>query len=114
MSEVEDQSPPRAALEDFLGALNRGDHPALARTLCRQVTFLTQDATGIHGRERVASLLAQLLAGGLRVRLDTSHMMELDGVALVSLRWEIRLANRVETLVQRTEASLVLACRESR
>lgn len=101
-------------LESFLAALNRESRQSLGHLLCRDVTFLTQDATGIRGRERVAALLSQLRTDGFKVRSGASYEMTLTEVALISLGWELRLTNDVETVVQRTEAMLIFAHRESR
>jgi hypothetical protein len=112
--DVADQAAPEDVLQVFFDALERGCVPPPEQTLCRDVTFVTQDATAIRGRERVASLLAQLIGVRLQVLPGSSHMMELGEFALASAGWEIRLSNSTGSMVQRTEANLVFALRESR
>lgn len=49
---------PDEIVDQLIVALARADNAAIPPLLCREVCFLTQDATAIYGRDRVASLIA--------------------------------------------------------
>jgi ketosteroid isomerase-like protein len=103
---------PEDALESFLDAVERGDHRSLSDLLCRDVCFLTQDSTAIRGRDRVLSLLTQLIAAGVDVRSISSHTLQIADFALVSASWRLGRERPPTALRQTTAASLVLSLRE--
>ncbi|HET9154028.1 MAG TPA: nuclear transport factor 2 family protein [Solirubrobacterales bacterium] len=103
---------PDEVIDLLIAALARGDNAAIPRLLCRDVCFLTQDATAIYGRDRVASLIAQLVAAGVDVCSLAQSSLQIGSIAMVSARWRLSFRAREEPLVQTTEATLVLADRE--
>jgi hypothetical protein len=100
------------ALEVLLDALERGNIAELRQRLCRDVCFLTQDRTPIRGRERVDSLLSQLVGAGLVVSTAETSCVELGLFALVSARLQMRLPARPKTLELAADAVFALAHRE--
>lgn len=103
---------PEETLEHFLEAIESGDSRPLPGLLCRDVCFITQDATAIRGRDRVAALVAQLMAAGIDVRSLSSYTLRIADFALVSAQWRLGLNARAASLLQTTEASLALSLRE--
>ncbi len=102
------------SFDRFLAALERGDIGGLTGALCRDACFLTQDRTPIGGRERVASLLAQLARIGLRVDASSRWAIELADFALLGARLQIQVPAAPRPLVQAADSTFVLAHRESR
>ena len=103
---------PDEVVDLLIAALSRADNAAIPPLLCREVCFLTQDATAIYGRDRVISLIAQLIAAGVDVCSLAHHALQITSFALVSARWRVSFRARETPLVQNTEATLVLADRE--
>jgi len=103
---------PEEVIDRLIAALGRGDNAGITRLLCRDVCFLTQDATAVYGRDRVSSLIAQLIAAGVDVRSLAHHTLQIGSLALVSARWKLSFRARDEPLVQATEPTLVLVVRE--
>lgn len=105
---------PDQVIDLLIAAIARGDHAAIPHLLCRDVCFLTQDATAIHGREQVTPLIAQLIAAGVDVRSLAQYSLQIDSFVLVSAQWRLSFRAREEPLVQTTEPTLVLTEREGR
>lgn len=103
---------PAGALDVLLEALERGNVRGVRRRLCRDACFLTQDRTPILGRERVGSLLGQLVTAGLAVSAVGPYCLELGQMALVSARLQIRLPTGPEPLEQTTDGLFALVHRE--
>lgn len=103
---------PEEVVDRLIAVLARGDNATVPHLLCRDVCFLTQDATAIHGRDRVVSLIEQLIAAEVDVRTLAHHSLQIASFALISARWRLSFRAREEPLVQTTEATLVLALRE--
>jgi ketosteroid isomerase-like protein len=103
---------PDEVVDRLIAALARANNADIPPLLCRDVCFLTQDATAVYGRDRVVSLIAQLIAAGVDVRSLAHHSLQITSFALVSARWRLSFRARDEPLVQTTEATLVLADRE--
>ena len=100
------------AFESLLDALEHGKIADLRRRLCRDVCFLTQDRTPIRGRDRVDSLLGQLVEAGLVVSTAETSCLELGQFALVSAGLQMRLPARPKALELAGEAVFALAHRE--
>ncbi len=103
---------PEEVVGQLIDALGHGDDTAVPDLLCRDVCFLTQDATAIYGRDRVVSLISQLVAARVDVRSLAQHSLRITSFALVSAQWRLSFRARKEPLVQTTQATLVLADRE--
>jgi len=103
---------PEEVVDRLIAALARGDNATVPHLLCRDVCFLTQDATAIYGRDRVVSLIAQLIAAEVDVHSLGHHSLQIASFALISARWRLTFRAREEPLVQTAEATLVLAVRE--
>jgi len=103
---------PDEVVDRLIAALVHADNTAIPALLCREVCFLTQDATAIYGRDRVVPLIAQLIAAEVDVRSLAHHSLQIASFALVSARWRLSFRARETPLVQTTEATLVLADRE--
>lgn len=105
---------PDEVIDLLIAALDRGDSAAIPHLLCRDVCFLNQDATAIYGRDRVVSLIAQLIAAGVDVRSLSQHSLQIASFVLVSAQWKLSFTAREKPLVQTTQPTLVLAEREGR
>lgn len=105
---------PGAAFDSFLLALERRELRVLAAALCRDVCFLTPDRTPISGRDRVTSLLAQLLKTGLSVNPGSRRAIQLADFALLSIGLQLHLPAQPRPLVQSSEATIAFVNRESR
>lgn len=75
----------------FVRALSAGDLDAATACFARDGCLITPDATAIHGREQVRSLLAQLIASRTEIRVDLSDVLAAGGVVLVCERWTMRV-----------------------
>jgi ketosteroid isomerase-like protein len=86
----------------FVRALSAGDLDAATACFARDGCLITPDATAIHGRERVRSLLAQLIASNTEIRVDLSDVLTAAGVVLACERWTVRTEGADGTQIERT------------
>ena len=71
-------------------ALSDGDLGAALACFAREACLITPDATAIHGRDRIGPVLAQLIASGIEVEVESSTVVAGDGVVLACERWLVR------------------------
>jgi ketosteroid isomerase-like protein len=74
----------------FVHTLNSGDLNRATACFARDACLITPDATAIHGRDRIRSVLAQLIARRAEIRVESSNVIIAGDVALASERWTIR------------------------
>ncbi|HEY5053866.1 MAG TPA: nuclear transport factor 2 family protein [Solirubrobacterales bacterium] len=84
------QSSRRQACHSFLQALGDGDLDAATACFARDACLITPDATAVGGRERIRSVLAQLIARHTEIRVDFSNILISGDVALACELWMIR------------------------
>ncbi len=108
-------STPEQTMLSFSEALGSRDLDAAAFCFARDASFLTRDATLIHGREEIRGILAQLIAMCLQVQVEQRSMLPLGDVALSSERWRMRFATPAGAPFEQTSrATIVLRRIEDR
>lgn len=78
----------RASLS-FARALSVGDLEGATACFARDGCLITPDATAVHGRERIRSLLAQLVARRTEIEVELSYVIGAGEVVLASERWRV-------------------------
>ncbi|HVD41147.1 MAG TPA: nuclear transport factor 2 family protein [Solirubrobacterales bacterium] len=93
----------------FAQALNAGDLEGAASCFARDGCLITPDATAIHGREHIRSVLAQMVRRRTEIRVELSSSVSAGEVLLVHQRWRIRTGERPRQHFEQTaDAVLVL------
>jgi uncharacterized protein (TIGR02246 family) len=75
----------------FTDLLSAGDLAGAAACFARDACFVTQDATAIHGRDHIRPALAQLIARGVQVESQLSHVLLAGETAWARERWTLRI-----------------------
>lgn len=86
-------APPRfssSVCPSFVRALNQGDLGSAAACFARDGCLITPDATAIHGRDSIRPVLAQMVAGGTRIRVEASNSIRAGRLVLARERWLTR------------------------
>lgn len=111
MSEVSptDAPPvPRQAALNLVAAINASDLGAATASFARDGTLLTPDGTAVRGREDIASILAQMIAAGTQIEVESHSLLRGGRVAVASECWRISSGVAVAPpLAQRTQAMIV-------
>jgi ketosteroid isomerase-like protein len=94
-------------------ALSAGDLESASGCFARDACLITPDATVIHGRDRIRSVLAQLVAQRVEVEVELSHVVDGGEVRLIRERWAVRVGIAPARLVQALHPTLVLRRVES-
>jgi ketosteroid isomerase-like protein len=114
---VESATPPaerRPQVELVLPwALSAGDLGSASACFARDACLITPDATVIHGRDRIRSILAQLIAQRVEVEVELSHVVNGGAVRLVRERWRIRTGIEAPRFAQTLHPTFVLRRVES-
>lgn len=94
----------------FVRALSIGDLDAATACFARDACLITPDATAVHGRERVRSLLAQLVARRTEIKVELSNVVRAGEVVLANERWRVRsgVGDEAPQIEQRLDPILVL------
>lgn len=71
--------------------IGRGDLSAATACFARDACLVTQDATAIHGRDRIRPLLAQLIARHARIEVFGRSLLQAGEVALAHECWTIEV-----------------------
>src|SRR3954471_14354071 len=82
-------SPPRIACLALPKLIGSGNLDAATRCFARDACLLTPDATAIHGREHIRPLLAQLIAGRVRIEVEQSNVLVAGDVAYARELWQV-------------------------
>lgn len=75
----------------FPELLSSGDLPSAAACFARDACFVTQDSTAIHGRDHIRPALGQLIARGIRIESELSHVLVAGETAWARERWTLRV-----------------------
>ncbi len=81
---------PEQVLVSFVQALCSRDLAAAASCVAREASFLTPDATVIHGRREIRHILAQFIQMRPNIQIQLRTMLPAGDVALSSERWTMR------------------------
>lgn len=71
--------------------LSAGKLEAATACFTRDACLITQDATAIHGRDRIRPLLAQLIARHAEIEVEFSNALIAGEVAFAQERWTVRM-----------------------
>lgn len=90
-------------------ALSAGDLDHAAACFARDSCLITPDATAIHGRELIRSVLAQMVSRRTEISVELSTTVGAGEVTLVRQRWLIRSGEHPEErLEQSCDAVLIM------
>lgn len=92
----------------FAQALNGGDLEAAAACFARDGCLITPDATAIHGRESVRTVLAQMVAGQTRILVEQSSAIRAGGVVFARERWRVRAGEPEAPSIERTLSAVLI------
>jgi ketosteroid isomerase-like protein len=93
----------------FAAALNSGQLDIAAACFARDGCLITPDATTIHGREHIRSVLAQMVVRRTEIEVEMSSTVGGGEVILANQRWRIRSGEQEECrLEQVSDAVLIL------
>jgi len=107
-------SGPAGACPDFTSALNRGDLQSAIACFARDACLITPDATAIHGRDQIRSLLAQMVIRQTEIRVESTSAIGAGGVILAQELWRVRAgAPESARIEQNLDATLVLGLIEA-
>ena len=74
----------------FVHSLNLGDLSGATACFSRDACLITPDATAVHGRDQIRPVLAQLIAQGAEIEVQSSTALSTGDTALASERWAVR------------------------
>jgi ketosteroid isomerase-like protein len=86
----------------FAAAINAGDPQAASNCFVKDAVLLTPDSTAVNGRERVRSILLQLVSRQIRIEVQARTVLVAGEVALGSERWRVRSAGTEGTIFEQT------------
>lgn len=99
---------PTGSCVSFARALSDGDLDQAASWFARDGCLITPDATAVHGRERIRSVLAQMVASQTEIRVELSSTVATGEVILVQQRWRVRAGDRGARIEESLNAVLIL------
>lgn len=82
-------SHPRSTCLLFTALINTGKLDGATACFGREACLLTQDATAVHGRERIRPLLSQLIARRAQIAVEMSNILVAGDIAFGRERWAI-------------------------
>jgi uncharacterized protein (TIGR02246 family) len=88
--------------------LSAGDLEGAAACFARDGCLVTPDGTAIHGRDRIRSVLAQMVVRRTEVEVDLSSSISAGEVMLVRERWRVRTGEGSAQFEQTLTPTLVL------
>jgi uncharacterized protein (TIGR02246 family) len=100
--------PAAACTHTFASVLNAGDLERAAACFARDGCLITPDGTAVHGRDRIKSVLAQMVIGRTRIEVELSNSISSGDVMLVRERWRVRAGEGSGQLEQTLHPLLVL------
>lgn len=71
--------------------LSGGKLDAAMACFARDACLITQDATAIHGRDRIRPLLAQLISRHAKIEVEFSNALIAGDVAFAQERWLVQM-----------------------
>jgi ketosteroid isomerase-like protein len=100
---------PEQPSHDLVGALSAGNLNAATACFARDACLITPDGTGVHGRDRIRPVIAQLILARAKIAIELSTTLVAGDVALSRERWTFRSPGAEgKALSQSTESTLVL------
>ena len=97
-----------ACSHDFASALTAGDLDRAAACFARDGCLITPDGTAIHGRDRIRSVLAQMVIRRTEIEVELSNSISAGETMLVQERWRVRAGEGDAQFEQTLHPTLVL------
>jgi uncharacterized protein (TIGR02246 family) len=92
----------------FASALSEGDLERAAACFTRDGCLITPDGTAVHGRDRIRSVLTQMVIRRTQIDVELSSSITAGEVMLVRERWRLRAGEDGAQLEQTLYPTLVL------
>ncbi|HEU5061758.1 MAG TPA: nuclear transport factor 2 family protein [Solirubrobacterales bacterium] len=92
----------------FASVLSAGDLEGAAACFARDGCLVTPDGTAVHGRDRIRSVLAQMVVNRTEIEVELSSSISSGEVMLVRERWRVRSGENGGQLEQTLHPTLVL------
>lgn len=86
---VDHPAEPQGAVHAFASALASGRPTAAAACFTRDSCLITADGTSVHGRDRIAKLLEQLIARRTVIEVDLLAINQAGDVARAKGQWSL-------------------------
>jgi uncharacterized protein (TIGR02246 family) len=74
----------------FASVLSAGDLEQAAACFARDGCLVTPDGTAIHGRDRIRSVLAQMVIRRTEINVELSNSISAGDVMIVHEQWRVR------------------------
>jgi uncharacterized protein (TIGR02246 family) len=100
--------PATACSRAFASVLSAGDLEQAAACFARDGCLITPDGTAIHGRDRIRSVLAQMVIRRTEIEVELSNAISAGDVMLVRERWRVRVGESSPRFEQTLHPTLVL------
>lgn len=71
--------------------LSAGDLGGATTCFARDACLLTQDATAIHGRDRIRPVLAQMISRNVRIEAELGCVLPAGDIGLATEHWTIEI-----------------------
>lgn len=71
--------------------LSAGDLDGATACFARDACLLTQDATAIHGRDRIRPVLAQMISRNIRIEVELRCVLPAGDIGMATEHWMIEI-----------------------
>jgi hypothetical protein len=103
---------PELTCRSFAEALEAGRVEQALAAFTADARLITPDATALRGHKAIRPVLAQLVAAGTKISIESSVLRFDRGVADVRQRWQIRSGTAREILIRSVDAAFLLGREE--
>ena len=93
---------------DLASFLSAGNLEGAAACFARDGCLITPDGTAVHGRDRIRSVLAQMVIRRTEIDVELSSSIKAGDVMLVRERWRLRAGEASPRFEQTLHPTLVL------
>ena len=100
--------PAAVCSRSFASVLSAGDLERAAAYFARDGCLVTPDGTAIHGRQRIRSVLAQMVIRRTQIEVELSNSISAGEVMLVREQWRVRAGEDAAQTEQTLHPTLVL------
>jgi uncharacterized protein (TIGR02246 family) len=97
-----------ASSHALASALSAGDLDQAAASFSRDGCLVTPDGTAVHGRDRIRTVLAQMVIRRTEIEVELSNSLSAGDVMLVHERWRVRAGEGSARFEQTLHPTLVL------
>ncbi|HEU5061761.1 MAG TPA: nuclear transport factor 2 family protein [Solirubrobacterales bacterium] len=96
------------ACPGFARAINEGDLATAAACFARDGCLITPDATAVHGRDSIRTVLAQMVAGQTRILVEGSNAIKAGEVVFARERWRVRAGEPEGPSIEHTLSAVLI------